>query len=542
MALRSLFIALAWVAGPTLPATATPPNIVFIVADNQPASALGAYGNRDVESPHIDALAHRGVRFDRAYAASGMCSPTRATLLTGLMPSQHGLHNALSDPWVESREPGWNAVGEYRTVPATLAHRGYRTAMVGKWHLGDPTRPSLGFEHWVALPYGHTIDFWNNELVANGRRENVSGRHIVDELAERAVDYIESADRARPFFLQVNLDGPYALPPSNYGPARNRHYEAVASRTFESMPQLPVDDRILARLDGPFIEGQKLFELRSLSAVWDHLLYGTIRMQNDRESYANFVSQNQVVDDAVGRIVEAIAARGLAQRTVIVYTADQGNLYGQHGTWGHTIWLTPAHLYEHALRVPLIVVHPEGRSGGVSERLIGQYDIAPTLLALAEVEGVSFDGSPGRSFTDEIMGGANGAAAAQEVYFEQGESRGVRTERWAYWQRLKGFGECALFDMAADPEQEHNLCANGRILPEQREAKNRLDALLVSFFSRHSTPEHDLWASGVSKGMPAKPDMWLRHRPWDWAKKFWRDYVSDPEPAPRFEEVDQAER
>ena len=94
---------------------------MFILSDNQAASALGPYGNRDVETPNLEELTRKGVRFDAAYAVSGMCSPTRATLLTGLMPSQHGVHAALSDPWVDEQAPGWSAIGEYRTLPFTLA-------------------------------------------------------------------------------------------------------------------------------------------------------------------------------------------------------------------------------------------------------------------------------------------------------------------------------------------------------------------------------------------------------------------------------------
>jgi arylsulfatase A-like enzyme len=300
----------------TTAASAEPLNIVFILSDNQATQGIGTYGNRDVATPHIDALARDGVRFDRAYAASGMCSPTRATLLTGLLPSQHGLHNALSDPWVADQEPGWSAIAEYRTLPLTLANRGYQTALIGKWHIGDPTTASLGFQHWVALPYGHTTDFWHNELVENGRRYRVDDRHIVDELADKAVEYLAGIDATRPFYLQLALDGPYALPPSNQGPARNRHYADPEGRHFASMPRLPVSDHLLSKLSGPYVPGQELFELSSLEAVWDHLRYGTIRMQGDLESYANFLSQNEMVDDAVGRVRAVLRARGLEQRTV----------------------------------------------------------------------------------------------------------------------------------------------------------------------------------------------------------------------------------
>ncbi|MBW2422078.1 MAG: sulfatase-like hydrolase/transferase [Deltaproteobacteria bacterium] len=523
-------------------AFADPLNIVVIVADNQSAEAIGAYGNRDVATPHIDRLARDGIRFDRAYAASGMCSPTRATLLTGLMPSQHGLHDALHDAWVEQQQTGWSAIAEFRTLPLTLANRGYQTAMIGKWHIGDPTHPSLGFQHWVALPYGHTTDFWQNELVENGSRYPVENRHIVDVFAEKAVAYHEALDASQPFYLQLNLDGPYALPPSNYGPARNRHYAHHVGQQFQSMPREPIHDQILSRLDGPFEAGKKLSELRG-SAIWDHLLYGTIRMQGDPESYANFLSQNEMVDDAVGRVRATLEKRGLAEETLIVYTADQGNLYGQHGTWGHTIWFTPAHLYEQALRIPLLVVHPRATAGRTSERLVGQYDLAPTLLEIAGIEGVEFTGSPGQSFATALRDPEAAKDASEvakdeseAVFFEEGETRGVRTRRYAYWKRLEGFGEPALFDMQADPEQRHDIFAELARDPSGRAVIARLDDLLEGFFAKYSDPDHDLWHQGTSKGTPSKPDLWLRHQPWPWLKKYWRDYVSKPESAPAFAE------
>ena len=512
-------------------AHAAPPNIVFILSDNQTADALASYGNQDVRTPKIDRLAREGVRFRHAYAASGLCSSTRATLMTGLMPSQHGLHNALFDPWVEGLEPGWNAVAEFRTLPYTLARRGYRTAMIGKWHLGDTRQPSLGFQHWVALPYGHTTDFWDNELIENGQRVAVKDRHIVDVLAEKAVAYLASVGEDQPFYLQLNLDGPYSLPPSNYGPGRNRHYASYAGKAFHSMPLEPISDQVLMRLSGPY-DPQREFGIEDLDSVWDYILYGTIRMQGDRESYANFLSQNTVVDDAVGRVVAALEARGLLKNTVIVFSSDQGNLFGQHGTWGHTMWFTPAHLYEVAMHVPLIVRHPAGRAGEVSDRLIGQYDVPVTLLELAGVKDAKFEGSPGHSFAADVTGAAPPPEEDEAVYFEQEESRGLRTRRWAYWKRLEGTGEPVLFDMKADPGQRHDLW------PELRDGEvvARLDARLERWFDRNSDPAYDLWDAGVAKGTTPKPGMWVRRNPWPWIRKYWQDFVTHPPSPPAFAE------
>ena len=170
------------VAGATLAAPA-PVNVLFILTDNQPASILGAYGNSDVRTPNIDRLAGEGMRFTQAFAANGMCSPTRATLMTGLMPSQHGVHNWLDDALMKDWPRDWSAIAEFRTLPLTLANRGYRTAMIGKWHLGQPWKPAVGFQHWVTFTDGHTVDFWHNTIIENDKTYKLDDIHTVDFFA-----------------------------------------------------------------------------------------------------------------------------------------------------------------------------------------------------------------------------------------------------------------------------------------------------------------------------------------------------------------------
>ena len=120
----TLGVLLASMIGNPAHAADKPLNLLFILTDNQPASILGAYGNPDVRTPNIDRLANEGMRFTNAFAVNGMCSPTRATLMTGLMPSQHGLHNWLDDSMLSQWPREWSAVAEFRTLPLTLANRG----------------------------------------------------------------------------------------------------------------------------------------------------------------------------------------------------------------------------------------------------------------------------------------------------------------------------------------------------------------------------------------------------------------------------------
>lgn len=492
------------------------PNILFILTDNQAASAIGAYGNPDIKTPHIDRLASEGMRFTRAFAANGMCSPTRATLTTGLMPSQHGVHSWLDDFKLKEWPRDWTAIGEFRTLPLTLKNRGYRTAMIGKWHLGQPTQPGPGFEHWLTFSYGHTFDFWHNTIIENDKSYQIENKHIVDFFTVKAVEYIENHEGQEPFYLQLNFDGPYALPPTNQGPAKNRHYAYYREQPLESFPRGPVHPSMLRELNSKAVEIAGPWAKKQLESL--------IAMQNDHESMANFASQNSVVDDGVGKVLAALERTGLSENTLVIFSTDQGNLYGQYGIWGHTISTSPSHLYEAALRVPLIIRHP-GRiaSGKSSELLIGQYDIMSTILDYVGFSDVEVPNSPGRSFAAHLRGEAIGQWR-DAVYYEQEETRGLRTHRYAYWKRLSGTDEAELYDLIRDPDQQRNLIADPELAPTIRE----LDKKLTAFFKQYSTAEYDLWKGGTVKGST--------QRPWVFQKIYGKNWQSKTTVKPLFEE------
>ena len=457
-----------------------PPNILFIVVDNQPASILGAYGNPDVKTPNIDRLANEGLRFTRAFAVHGMCSPTRATLLTGLLPSQHGVQDWLDDEEMHSWPGDWNAVREYRTLPYTLKNRGYRTSLIGKWHLGQPRPPDEWFDYWVTFNLGHTVDFWNNEINDNSRKYKLEGQHSVDFFSDKAVEYLQSYDHEEPFFLMVTYNGPYMNPPTNLGPARNRHYEYYRDKEFPSFPRTRVNETILDEIPYPDPEEWYL---------------NLARMNNDQATMANAASQNTMVDDGVGRLLKALSDNGFADNTLVIYTSDQGNFFGQHGLWGHTDFSFPASLYETAMNIPLIASYPGViEEGQVSDLFIGQYDFMPTILDMAGVD-VRIANSPGRSFAGHLKG-KELESWRDAVYMDQEATRAIRTSRYAFWKRLEGTGEHALYDMQNDPGQENNLYGN----PGYAEVVAELDSRLTRFFDTYSNAKYDLWRGGTVKG------------------------------------------
>ena len=163
------------------------PNIVFILTDNQSPWTLGCYGNSEIRTPHIDRLATEGIRFTNAFCANPVCSPNRATLLTGLMPSQHGVHSWLGteDPDAQMGPDAYCTIGEFTTLPQILANAGYACGMSGKWHLGDSLHPQLGFDYWFAKPKGHTQGFYDQDAIWEGAVYRES-RYYTDAITDHA--------------------------------------------------------------------------------------------------------------------------------------------------------------------------------------------------------------------------------------------------------------------------------------------------------------------------------------------------------------------
>ena len=273
----------------------TRPNVLFIITDNQSDWTLGCYGNDEIRTPNIDALSAGGVRFDNAYCVNPVCSPNRATYLTGRMPSQHGVHNWLGreEPDSQIGPDAYRTIEEFETLPALLTLNGYRAGMVGKWHLGDSLHPQLGFEYWFAKPKGHTSSFYNAEAIWNGV-VYIEPRYYTDVIADHAIDFLENhgaeATGDRPFFLYVGFNGPYGLDNDLRTGHSNRWTDYYADRELECFPRLEPHPNQVQYLD----------------------LLGS---QTARSGYAAAISG---VDDAVARILDRIDAMKERENTLIV--------------------------------------------------------------------------------------------------------------------------------------------------------------------------------------------------------------------------------
>ncbi|MHB8895997.1 MAG: sulfatase family protein [Candidatus Geothermincolia bacterium] len=490
-----------------------PPNVLMIIVDNQWAGALGCYGNTEHHTPNLDLLARQGMRFSRGYATNGLCSPTRASILTGLMPSQHGTHMPFNDDLSYLPEE-WTAVREFRTLPLTLKNRGYQTAHIGKWHLGQYKEPKLGFEHWVVTPKGHTSDFYHSHIIDNGKEYDVNDQHLVDFWAEKASEYLENYTREKPFYLQVAFNGPYVMPPTALGPdPRNPFYEKFENVDFKPL-KYSASDRLLSLISSPYdpnADQEITFSADDIPAalkVVSHQAIDYVRMQNDPATRANIAAQNAMVDFGVGVIMETLERSGLDEETLVVYVSDHGFPYGHHGLWAAGMYF-PQVLYEQNMNIPFIVRHTGSiEPDRVPDVLVSEYDIFPTILDYIGFGDVEIENSPGRSLASLLRGGPP-SFEEDEVYFEHEESRGIRTSRYSYWKRLEGFGENELYDMVDDPNQDNNVYGQ----PEYEVAGRELDAKLVAFFERYSDPAYDEWKGGRAKLISYRTPMFQERYP-----------------------------
>jgi arylsulfatase A-like enzyme len=479
-----VFLILSVTVGRAAPGSAAerPPNVLLIVADNQPASLIGAYGNDAIKTPNIDRLAAEGIRFEHAFAVNGVCSPTRATLMTGLLPSQTGVHVALQ---AQVDVPGWSAIEEFRTLPQTLNDAGYRTALIGKYHLGNHDEPQLGFEHWITFTSGHTTAFYDVPVIDNGKQYVVE-QHLTDFWTDKAVEFLRQQDHDTPFFLYLSYNGPYMLPPSVTMEPRNRHAAYYAEHT-PPFPQEPVHPYLRNWAKGRGPTGTMVDEG---TTAWT-----AIGALNNRTAMINTAAETSMVDDGVGKVMAELAALGLDADTLVIYTSDQGASYGHHGIWGNTSWSYPFTVYNVNMQVPLILWHA-GRipASGSNERIVNQFDIFPTLVDYLGVDDKTIENSPGHSFAPMLAGKKTDWTDA--AYFEFVTVRAIRTPEWKYMKRFDRDEPDTLFDMRRDPEETRNLLDQ----PEYADVAAELDGKLTDFFNRYANPRYDLWRGGTAKG------------------------------------------
>jgi choline-sulfatase len=442
------------------------PNVVVILTDDQGPWALGCYGNQELVTPAIDGLAEDGVRFDNFFCASPVCSPARASLLTGRMPSAHGVHDWIRGEAYGIRDEDSYLAG-FSTTPEVLATNGWRCGHVGKWHLGSSRTPAPGFDFWYAHrtgdgPYAGAPVWRDGERIAEPR-------YITEAISDEAIRFVRStAADDDPFYLQVNYTAPHS-PWVDQHP--RRYLDQYSDCAFESCPR-EEPDPWFSWEPGPVSEA----------------------MRDPGPSLQGYFASLTAVDDGVGRLLASLAAHGLRESTCVVFTSDNGFSCGHHGIWGKGNATWPLNMWENSVRVPTLVSMP-GRvlSGEVDAGLASACDLHPTLLELAGVVAPEDPLAAGRSLAHRLTDGERDSQESVMAFDEYGGVRMVRTDAWKYVQR-RGDAPDELYHLDSDPEERHNR-VNDRSCAAVR---SDLTGVLVDWFARHTDAELDAFDQPVS--------------------------------------------
>lgn len=426
--LRASVAVLAFSLGAAV-AYAGPPGIVFILVDDQRFDAAGFAGHPFLQTPHLDALAAAGLVFENAFVTTSLCSPSRASFLTGLYAHRHGVLDNSSD-----------LAPELPTFPTIVQDRGFRTAFVGKWHMGganDSPRP--GFDRWVSFPgQGRYLD---QPLNVDGERIQSPG-YITDVLTDYAVDFLD-VNEDRPFLLYLSHKAVH----SPFTPAP-RHDGSYAGLDW------PKPDT-MANTDANY--AGKPEWVREQRDSW----HGVDGMYDRKVDFDDFVLDYnetlRAVDDSVGRIVETLKRLGRLEDTLIIYSSDNGFQFGEHGL------IDKRTMYEPSIRVPMVVHWPAVVSANSRRsELITNLDIAPTFIELAG--GEVPESMQGHSFMGLLQGdSANWRDAFLYEYFwermfpQTPTVLGVRTQTHKLMKYHGVWDRYELYDLVNDPEERNNL-------------------------------------------------------------------------------------
>ncbi len=413
----------------------------------------------------MDLLAEEGTFFTNASSPSPVCSPARASLLTGRLPSQHGIHDFLSETGRNERD--WLA--DEMLLPEILHEAGYFTSLVGKWHLSGSGRPPAGvFDRW--LSYDVAAEGWRNQYLHTGRVHllddgqplTVDGSQTA-ELGRRAIEIIDRRPPDRPFFLLF-------APTDTHAP-------------FEGHPEEWVER--YRRLDFADIPAGESSFLPPNSAA-------SVLPDDPTEMLAQYYAGASVQDEWLGKILAKLDEEGDLEDTLVIVTSDHGHMNGHHGLVGKANATLPQNLYDEVVRVPLVMHWPGVIAAGErSDLFVDHLDIFATILDAA---GVELDeperhriSSPGRSVIPALRDASVEWRGFR--FSEHGNARMVADMRWKLVRRYPPmdprFGD-ELYDLESDPRETTNLAAD----PEFAHEASRLSAVLDAYFERWEDPEN----------------------------------------------------
>ena len=420
------------------------PNILLIFTDQQTPRALSCAGNPHLQTPNMDALAARGIRFENCYCAAPVCGPSRSALATGLMPHQTGLiaHGETPDPNIA-------------TFGVWLREAGYDTAWTGKWHVTEPYPQSDSIPSFEYLPFDADIPI---DL----------GEDTDDPIANNAIEYLRRPHDDKPFFLAVSLHNPHDICHEIVKLGRDN------LPPIDTLPPLPANFAIDPD------EPEFLANCRRKTHYGGEHQYTVGWSEHQWRAYLEiYYRLTEQVDGVVGRVLDELRAQGLEDETLIVFTSDHGEGVGAHH------WVTKLMFWQEVAGVPLIVQLPgQARAGEVDgEHLVSLVDLAPTFCDYAGAAPPAVTGTSLRPVL-ENPNEPGRESVVVELWSDNKDlskrGRMLRTKRWKYIAFSDGERREMLFDLANDPLEMHDLARDS----EQRAVLERHRELLRAWCAR----------------------------------------------------------
>ncbi|MCI9888324.1 sulfatase-like hydrolase/transferase [Micrococcales bacterium 31B] len=448
------------------------PNFVCILTDDQGPWARGRT-MPELITPTLDALGAGGLELTRFFCSSPVCSPARASLVTGRMPSAHGVHDWIrcENSGVSTR--GINYLQNFETTPELLARAGYACGHSGKWHLGDARHAAPGFSHWYAHRDGGG-PYYGAPVVSGSPgalREHTEPGYFTEAVTRHALAQLGGLTASgRPFYLQVHYTAPHGPWSAEHHP---RELRALYSDCdWESLPPFQTVDEMHPWFDN------------------SHWGLGTRAARHD--ALVGFSASMTGVDNGVRDLVAELDRLGVRDNTYLVFMSDNGFNVGHHGIWGKGNGTRIPNMYDESVMVPFFINGP-GVTPRLDKTLTSGAQWHRTLLDLA---GVAPNDDPlcaGESFAGLIRGEASAPPEPIVMYDEYGGTRMIRTETHKYvWRH--GDAPHELYDLVEDPGEEVNRADE----PSQSGLRDDLYSALRDWFAAHSDARYDAAARPVA--------------------------------------------
>jgi N-acetylglucosamine-6-sulfatase len=435
---------------------AKPRNVVFILSDDHRYDAMSFMGHQFAKTPHMDAMAGSGAHLKNAFVTTSLCSPSRASILTGLYTFRH------------------RVIDNQRLVPEGtiffsqyLQQAGYTTGFIGKWHMGaanDDPRP--GFDYWLSFK-GQGRYYPPNEkytINENGKRIPQDG-YITTLLTRRAIEFLErQTDREKPFCLYLShkaVHGPFTPEP--------KYKDSLADIPFE----LPSSSKLLT--DNLRNRPRWLLDQRNSWHGMDFPLHSGSSVESLYKSYCEALRS---VDDSIGAVMTQLKKMGIYEDTLVIYMGDNGYMFGEHGLIDKRV------AYETSIRVPMLMQCPAIVQGGtVVDEVVANIDIAPTIM---EAMGLN---KPPHMDGESFLSLAQGKEIPWRDYFlyvyywEQNYPQtpthfSLRGDQYKYTTYYGVWDTDELFDIQADPQEQNNLIHDPKFAKQKTEMQNRLYSMM----------------------------------------------------------------